>query len=147
VGQLFSPEGTFYKGEWKDDVRHGIGKISYTDGGSYDSHWDKRIKHGTAKHWFFDRASHDGEMKNGSRQGIRKANHDGCMHYEELSAGKVISKTFFSHRNNSNPLVCKVDRALGFGAHGQVSQLPRTASPLARKLWCTKEMMCQLSLP
>jgi len=45
-GQYKWPNGVYYDGEWKDDLRHGIGQMFFTDNEpAYRAKWhhDKRL--------------------------------------------------------------------------------------------------------
>lgn len=53
-----------YKGEWKNDKRHGLGIIEDTDGFSYIGEWSENMRHGLGVAFFPDGTKLEGEWKN-----------------------------------------------------------------------------------
>lgn len=53
-----------YKGEWKNDKRHGLGIIEDTDGFSYIGEWNENMRHGLGVAFFPDGTKLEGEWKN-----------------------------------------------------------------------------------
>lgn len=43
------PDGKKYIGEYKDDLKHGIGKMEYPDGKIYEGEWEAGKRHGKGK--------------------------------------------------------------------------------------------------
>lgn len=52
-----------YKGEWKNDKRHGLGIIEDTDGFSYIGEWNENMRHGLGVAFFPDGTKLEGEWK------------------------------------------------------------------------------------
>jgi hypothetical protein len=46
---LTNTNGSYYDGEWENDLKHGKGKITYTNGLCYDGEWKHGLKHGKGK--------------------------------------------------------------------------------------------------
>ena len=53
-----------YKGEWKNDKRHGYGVIEDTDGFSYIGEWSENMRHGLGVASYPDGTKLEGEWKN-----------------------------------------------------------------------------------
>lgn len=53
-----------YKGEWKNDKRHGYGIIEDTDGFSYVGEWSENMRHGLGVATYPDGTKLEGEWKN-----------------------------------------------------------------------------------
>ena len=39
-------KGGTYQGEWKDTMRHGHGKMTYSDKRVYEGEWERDLRHG-----------------------------------------------------------------------------------------------------
>jgi hypothetical protein len=46
MGRLTWPDHSFYNGQWKNGVRHGVGEYHFTDGMIYKGQWVNDMKHG-----------------------------------------------------------------------------------------------------
>ena len=46
MGRLTWPDGSFYNGQWKNGVRHGVGEYHLTDGMIFKGQWVNDMKHG-----------------------------------------------------------------------------------------------------
>jgi hypothetical protein len=46
VGTSYYPDGARYEGEWQDNVRCGWGTMYYADGSRYDGEWRDDMRHG-----------------------------------------------------------------------------------------------------
>ena len=53
-----------YKGEWKNDKRHGYGIIEFSDGYSYVGEWSENMRHGLGVATYPDETKLEGEWKN-----------------------------------------------------------------------------------
>jgi len=45
---LILPNGNKYEGEWKDDLYHGTGVVTYTNGDELVGTWENGIEHGVS---------------------------------------------------------------------------------------------------
>lgn len=53
-----------YKGEWRNDKRHGYGVIEFSDGYSYVGEWSENMRHGLGVATYPDGTKLEGEWKN-----------------------------------------------------------------------------------
>jgi len=64
-----------YKGEYRDDNRHGQGVMTWEDGGIYEGQWENDREHGKGRMTYLNGDVYDGEWKEGERHG------QGVFHY------------------------------------------------------------------
>ena len=50
---IFS-NGARYKGQWKEDMRHGYGMQIWADGARYEGYWKENKAHGQGTFWHVD---------------------------------------------------------------------------------------------
>eukprot|EP01006_Ploeotia_vitrea_P044229 TRINITY_DN66819_c7_g1_i1.p1 TRINITY_DN66819_c7_g1~~TRINITY_DN66819_c7_g1_i1.p1 ORF type:complete len:676 (-),score=79.80 TRINITY_DN66819_c7_g1_i1:196-2223(-) len=55
------PSGDVYKGDWKNNKKHGRGRAEYVDGNRYEGEWKDDAKHGQGTITFSDGTSYTGE--------------------------------------------------------------------------------------
>jgi hypothetical protein len=80
---VWEKSGGVYKGEWKDNIRHGSGEYTWSDGERYTGEWNNDLKEGKG-HYFWP----SGERYEGSWVANRR-NGDGTMYNKD---GNVIYK-------------------------------------------------------
>lgn len=61
--------GIKYDGQFKDNWRHGRGKMIFADKSTYDGEWKDDRQHGTGKWSSADGSSYEGEWKNDAKEG------------------------------------------------------------------------------
>ena len=49
---MYWPDQSYYKGEFKDNKKHGQGVFTFSDGSKYDGPWENDLKHGRGKFFF-----------------------------------------------------------------------------------------------
>jgi len=70
-------EGTLFKNENGDDMRHGYGLMTYSDGRVYEGEFKNNLKDGNGKFIFPNGLIYEGEFKNNKNEGYLKA-YDKC---------------------------------------------------------------------
>lgn len=55
-GTYYYPDGSVYKGEWKDGKHHGYGTYEFSNGTIYEGEWQNNVLHGTG--FFVDPTGH-----------------------------------------------------------------------------------------
>ena len=58
-----------YVGEWKDNLKHGIGKQNYIGQGEYTGYWEKGEKHGEGVMKYLNGDIYSGQWANGNKEG------------------------------------------------------------------------------
>lgn len=70
VGTFYYPDGSKYYGEWKRSLKHGHGVYTYYNGDRYDGSWYKDKRHGVGKYIFNDgQCTFNGTWRNGETNG------------------------------------------------------------------------------
>ena len=75
VPPVTSPNGDMlYEGEWKDDKKHGQGKVTYSDGAVYEGEWKDGERHGQGKVTYSGGKGkvYEGEWKHDKKHGQGK---------------------------------------------------------------------------
>lgn len=62
--------GGVYKGDFKENCRHGFGAYTFPDGSVYDGEWRDNVQNGRGVFRWVDGSYYDGQWKDGKRQGI-----------------------------------------------------------------------------
>jgi len=62
--------GGVYKGDFKENCRHGFGIYTLPDGSVYDGEWRDNMQCGRGKFRWVDGSTYDGQWKDGKRHGI-----------------------------------------------------------------------------
>ena len=77
-GKQFDSEGKLiYDGQWKDDLKHGNGKESFSNGDTYDGQYTEGLMHGHGKYTYAkDNSTYFGQFEKGKRHGY------GILEYE-----------------------------------------------------------------
>ena len=125
-GKMTYLDGSFYKGEWKNDQRHGKGKMVYANGGSYDGDWkDDKMhgeghfkccsnkchydgafkedkKHGKGVHIYSDGSIYEGEFKENNKHGKGKMIYPNGGSYEgEFKENQRHGKGVYNYPDGS----------------------------------------------
>lgn len=83
IGICNLPNGCVYTGEWKEDIMNGIGKMMYRSGDEYIGNWKNGKKEGHGVYIWKNGGKYIGEFKNGKMDGIGVCyNKDGIIIYE-----------------------------------------------------------------
>lgn len=61
--------GAVYKGQWKNEKRHGFGVQIWPDGAKYEGYWKDHKASGQGKFWHADGDVYDGEWKEDKAHG------------------------------------------------------------------------------
>ena len=69
MGAKIYTNGDRYKGDLKDDKRHGQGTLTYAQGGEYAGGWINDLRHGQGKFTYSDGGIYDGQWANDMREG------------------------------------------------------------------------------
>lgn len=69
AGTMTYPTGAVYKGEFRHDVRHGLGKLTYPNGDMYDGNWMDDNKQGRGIFRWASGAAYTGEFSEGVMDG------------------------------------------------------------------------------
>ena len=64
-GKLTYANGDEYVGLWKDDLKHGLGKYTWSHGDEYVGEWKNNLMHGLGTYTWSDGDEYEGEWKNG----------------------------------------------------------------------------------
>lgn len=72
-GTYYYPDGSVYKGEWKDNVHSGKGVYEFANGTVYEGEWAMNLFHGYG--YFIDATGHkwEGEFRKGVFESKRQA--------------------------------------------------------------------------
>ena len=62
-------DGSRYCGEFKDNVRHGRGKVTFADNNSYEGEYRNDMQHGQGVFKWADGKSYEGKWKDNMRDG------------------------------------------------------------------------------
>ena len=71
-GKLYWSGGNIYQGNWKDDVKYGYGKYTWAHGDVYEGNWKDDVKHGYGKYTWADGDVYEGNYKEGEQHGYGK---------------------------------------------------------------------------
>lgn len=83
------PDGTKYKGQWKDHKRHGRGTLTRSDGTKYDGEWENDKPSGVGTLKFPDGRKYQGTWKDGKFHGKgRHTSADGKIYIGEFRFGQ-----------------------------------------------------------
>lgn len=70
IGTFYYPDGSRYEGEWKHNLKHGHGVYTFTNGDRYDGSWYKDKRHGVGKYIFDNgQCTFNGTWRNGETNG------------------------------------------------------------------------------
>ena len=75
--------GARYKGQWKDNVRHGKGIQIWPDGAKYEGFWKNNKAHGKGTFWHVYGDKYEGDWKRDKAHGYGKYTHSNGATYEE----------------------------------------------------------------
>tara|TARA_B100000242_G_scaffold275552_1_gene230710 strand:+ start:275 stop:958 length:684 start_codon:yes stop_codon:yes gene_type:complete len=64
-GKLTSSDGSIFEGNFKDDVKHGYGKMTWADDATYEGNYKDNVKHGYGKMTWADGATYEGNWYQG----------------------------------------------------------------------------------
>lgn len=95
-GVYKSKRGSRYEGQWADDVRSGLGNMTFTTpslddksgednskwAGSYDGQWENNLKHGKGVFLYENGDKYDGSWKEGKKCGFGKYTYANGDRYE-----------------------------------------------------------------
>jgi len=110
---LWAEQGVVYCGTWRNNRRHGLGRIVYPDGGRYYGSWANDKKEGTGRYTYPDGSSYHGQWVQDTKQG------EGTYHFTDGSAfigwfehGAFVSgewrlvggKSFFGRFKDDKPI-------------------------------------------
>lgn len=59
-----------YTGNWKEDKRHGLGKMQYADGSVYTGEWSEHERHGGGTMTYADKRTYVGPWENHQMEGF-----------------------------------------------------------------------------
>ena len=71
-----------YKGQWKGQVRHGVGTQIWPDGAKYEGHWKNNKAHGKGTFWHVYGDKYEGQWKRDKAHGHGKYTHSNGATYE-----------------------------------------------------------------
>ena len=88
-------DGSYYEGNFKDGLRHGKGKVTWTNGDLYMGNWKRGFRHGKGKYIWEEGESYDGEWKEGLQNGQGKSTlTNGDTFIANYIEGKMTGKEF-----------------------------------------------------
>ena len=101
-GIFFYSNGDKYKGEWKDDKRHGNGVIFYSNGHKYDGQWENDKKHGMGKFTWSNGDTYEGKFDKGQMNEYGIYLHKNGNRYEgEWRADKRHGNGVFTRKDGA----------------------------------------------
>jgi hypothetical protein len=62
-------DGSLYKGEWKNSMRHGFGTYTWPGGKKYQGHWQQNVQSGKGKMLWANGDTYDGDWLAGKMSG------------------------------------------------------------------------------
>ena len=77
-------DNSVYKGEWKDDLRNGEGKMTYADNSVYVGEWKDDLRNGVGKMTYADNSVYVGYWKDDQRKGKGKMTYTNGDVYEDV---------------------------------------------------------------
>lgn len=94
-------DGSVYDGEWRTDLRHGFGLMSYPDGSTYECEWKNNLKHGYGVYIYANGDKYEGQWYNGLRHGIGTYMHvkDDCSFHGTWNEGQRIGPAEIRNKN------------------------------------------------
>lgn len=51
AGEFWAPNGTHFKGQYKDGLINGEGTLEWSDGRKYEGQWKNNLQDGVGKYW------------------------------------------------------------------------------------------------
>lgn len=72
-GTYYYPDGSIYKGEWKDSKHHGKGVYEFVNGTVYDGEWQNNVLHGTGFYIDANGRKWEGQFRRGVFESKKQA--------------------------------------------------------------------------
>ena len=88
-----------YTGEWKGNLPHGKGIVTYPDGSQYMGEFEGAFRHGKGTHTLPDGSKHEGEWKDGKQHGKGTMTlPDGSKHEGIWKNGELVEQIFLTYK-------------------------------------------------
>ena len=93
VEEITLGDGEYYRGQVKDEIRHGKGIYTWLNGDHYEGEWKDGFQHGKGIHTWLNGDRYEGEHKDGFRHGKGFINYaDGSRYEGEFKDGNIYGK-------------------------------------------------------
>ena len=81
-----------YDGEWHENMRHGIGKMTYSEAGEYNGFWENGKRHGEGVFNYTNGDVYSGWWRFGEKEGTGSYTYhnEGMKLYGEFASGQII---------------------------------------------------------